>query len=130
MTAQSHLAEPQINATPLIDVLLVLLVTLIIALPIATHSVRLNLPQGLPGTPSASVKLEVLDGGEIYWDGQFVASIDALQPRLARVAKLANPPLVRVVAERRAPYERVVQVLAAAQRLHVGKLAVQPVPDL
>jgi biopolymer transport protein ExbD len=129
MSAQPHLAEPQLNATPLIDVLLVLLVMLMITLPIATHSVRLNLPQGIPGTPSATVQLEVLYGGEIYWNGQHVASIDDLTPRFAQVASLAHPPLVRVAAERRAPYERVAQVLAAAQRAHVEKLSVQPVPD-
>ena len=130
MTGQSHLAEPQLNATPLIDVLLVLLVMLIFTLPIATHSVRLNLPQGRPGTPPPTVQLEILYRGEIYWNGQYIASIEELTPRLVQVANLADPPLVRVMPEKRAPYERVVQVLAAAQRSHVEKLTIQPVADL
>ena len=130
MTGQSHLAEPQLNATPLIDVLLVLLVMLIFTLPIATHSVRLNLPQGRPGTPPPTVQLEVLYRGEIYWNGQYIASIEELTPRLVQLANLADPPLVRVMPEKRAPYERVVQVLAAAQRSHVEKLTIQPVADL
>ena len=46
MKGSTHLAEPQLNATPLIDVLLVLIVMLIFTLPIATHAVKLNLPQG------------------------------------------------------------------------------------
>ncbi|HEU4590446.1 MAG TPA: biopolymer transporter ExbD [Steroidobacteraceae bacterium] len=130
MTGQSHLAEPQLNATPLIDVLLVLLVMLIFTLPIATHSVRLNLPQGRPGTPPPTVQLEILYRGEIYWNGQYIASIEELTPRLVQLANLADPPLVRVMPEKRAPYERVVQVLAAAQRSHVEKLTIQPVADL
>jgi biopolymer transport protein ExbD len=129
MTGQSHFAEPQINATPLIDVLLVLLVILIITLPVATHAVRLNLPQGRPGTPPPAVRLEILYGGEIYWNGQAIASIEELIPRLVEVANLPSPPPVRVMPERRAPYERVAQVLAAAQRSHVDKLSVQPVAD-
>jgi biopolymer transport protein ExbD len=129
MALGSHLAEPQLNATPLIDVLLVLLVMLIFTFPIATHSVRLNLPRVGDGTPPPSVKLEVLYGGEIYWDGKHLSSIDDLAPLLREVAS-SGKTVVRVVAERRAPYGRVAQVLAAAQRLHVERLSVQPVPDL
>ena len=123
-------SEPQLNATPLIDVLLVLLVMLIFTLPVATHSVRLNLPHKGDGPPSPTVRLEILYGGEIYWNGERVASLDALLPKLRSVAALADSPLVKVIPEKRAPYERVAQVLAAAQRSHVGKLTVTPVPDL
>lgn len=121
--------EPQLNATPLIDVLLVLLVMLIFTLPIATHSVRMNLPQPVSGPPSAAVRLEILYGGDIYWNGELVASVDELAPKLRAVAAQADAPLVKVMPERRAPYERVAQVLAAAQRAHVVKLTVSPVPD-
>lgn len=129
MAHGSHLAEPQLNATPLIDVLLVLLVMLIFTFPLATHSVHLNLPRDRHGTPPPSVKLEVLYGGEIYWNGKHLSSIDDLTPLLREVAR-SGETVVRVLPERRAPYERVAQVLAAAQRLHVEKLSVQPVPDL
>src|SRR3954471_9082012 len=114
MSRQSYLAEPRLNATPLIDVLLVLLVMLIFTLPIATHSVHLNLPRDRAGTPSPAVNLEIFYGGEIYWNGEHVDSIEQLTPKLLAVAH--GNTLVKVSAEKRAPYGRVAQVLAAAQR--------------
>ena len=130
MSTEAQVAEPAMNATPLIDVLLVLLVLLIFTVPIATHTVKLNLPQGPPGLPPPAVQLEIFYGGDIYWNGQFVASIDALVLRLRELARGVNPPLLKVMPEKRAPYERVAQVLAAAQRSGVAKLTVTPVPDL
>jgi biopolymer transport protein ExbD len=121
-------SEPQLNATPLIDVLLVLLVMLIFTLPIATHSVRVNLPQGPAGTPPPRVRLEIMYGGDIYWNGERVASVEALAPRLAEIARNARTQLA-VLPEKRAPYERVAQVLAAAQRQHVQNLMVSSVAD-
>ena len=131
MSAQSPVvnAEPQLNATPLIDVLLVLLVMLIFTLPIATHSVRLNLPQAGRGTPSPAVRLEITYGGDIYWNDERLPSPDALASKLRGVAALADAPLIKVIPEKRARYELVAQVLAAAQRSHVEKLTVMPVPD-
>jgi len=129
MSAEAQVSEPTLNATPLIDVLLVLLVLLIMTVPIATHAVKLNLPQGAPGLPPPAVHLEVLYGGDILWNGQFVASVDELAPRLGELAQRENPPLLRVIPDKRAPYERVAQVLAAAQRSHVEKMTVMPVPD-
>jgi biopolymer transport protein ExbD len=121
--------EPQLNATPLIDVLLVLLVMMIFTLPIATHTVKLNLPQQRPGPPAPAVRLDVLYDGELYWNGEPVASLEALIPRLSAIAASDNAPVLRVTPERRAPYGRVAQVLAAAQRSHVTRLMVSPVSD-
>jgi biopolymer transport protein ExbD len=129
MSAESHVAEPALNATPLIDVLLVLLVILIITLPIATHAVHVNLPQQAPGVPPPAVQLEILYRGDILWNGQFVASLDELLPLLRELAGQENPALLKVMPEKRASYERVAQVLAAAQRSHVKKLTVTPVAD-
>jgi biopolymer transport protein ExbD len=129
MSSTSHLAEPQINTTPLIDVMLVLLIMLIFTVPIATHSVNVNLPQEGSGTPSSPIRLEILYKGEIWWNGQHVASVEELAPRLNELARRTNPPLLKVIPEKRAPYDRVAQVLAAAQRAHVAKLSVTPVLD-
>ena len=119
------LAEPQINATPLIDVMLVLLVILIMTLPIATHAVKLNLPQGPATTPPPVVRLEISALGDMYWNNDRVESVEAMLPRLAALAR-QNTTVLRVVPDKRARYERVAQVLAAAQRSHVKLLSVAP----
>lgn len=129
MSGQSSTAEPQVNVTPLIDVMLVLLVILIITLPVATHGVKLNLPQGQAATPPPSVRVVIYAGGEMYWNDEHMESVEQLLPRLQAVARDANPPLVKVVPDKRAPYELVAQVLAAAQRLGVKSLSVAPIPD-
>jgi len=130
MASQSNLEEPQLNATPLIDVMLVLLVMLIMTVPIATHAVKLNLPYGDGKTLPSIVYLDVSYTGDIFWNGEYVPSIEALTPKLEALGRRSDPPPLQVTPERRAPYERVAQVLAAAQRSHVAKLSVTPVPDI
>jgi len=129
MSGHSHTAEPQVNVTPLIDVMLVLLVILIITLPVATHAVKLNLPQGAAATPPASVRVDIYAAGEMYWNDEHMESLEQLLPRLEAVALQANPPAIKVVPDKRAPYERVAQVLAAAQRSGVKALSVAPIAD-
>jgi len=129
MSDHPHTAEPQVNVTPLIDVMLVLLVILIITLPVATHAVKLNLPQGDSAPPPESVRVGIYSGGELYWNDEHVESLGQLLPRFERVARLANPPVVKVVPDKRAPYERVAQVLAAAQRSRVQLLSIAPIAD-
>lgn len=129
MSSQSLGVEPQLNATPLIDVMLVLLVILIITLPVATHAVKLNLPQG-PGTaPQPPIRLDIVSDGAIYWNGTEVASLEQLRVRFAAVAGSSNAPRINVIPEKRARYEVVAQVLALAQRSKVTGLSLSPVPD-
>jgi len=127
MSSQSHLAEPQINATPLIDVLLVLIVMLILTVPVATHAVKLNLPQPDGAPPPSTVFLDITHTGEIYFNGQLVRSIEELTPKLVGLTAWQDQPVLQVVADKRAPYGRVAQVLAAAQRSKVVKISVNPV---
>jgi biopolymer transport protein ExbD len=129
MSGHSPGAEPQLNATPLIDVMLVLVVMLVITLPIATHAVKLNLPQGPVRPPPPAIIVDIVADGAIYWDGESVASVEALTPRFVKVAHQANAPLVSVIPEKRVRYELVAQVLAAAQRARVTRLSVAPVAD-
>jgi biopolymer transport protein ExbD len=118
------LASPEMNATPLIDVLLVLLVMLIFTLPVATHAVKLNLPQPKPVPPSAVVMVHVDFDGQLFWNGESVVGLDALGARFRSLAAASDPPRVRIVRDDRARYEHVAHVLAAAQRSGVVRLEV------
>jgi biopolymer transport protein ExbD len=129
MSADSPAVEPQMNATPLIDVMLVLLIILILTVPIATHAVKLNLPQGPSAAPHPQVRLDIAFDGSLYWNEELVPSIAALTPRFARILSQPDPPAISVVPEKRTRYERVAQVLAAAQRSHVTKMNIAPVAD-
>jgi biopolymer transport protein ExbD len=112
------------NATPLIDVLLVLLVMLIFTLPVATHAVKLNLPQAKPAPPSAVVMVHVDFDGQLFWNGETVAGLDALGSRFRSLAAASDPPRVRIVPDDRVRYEHVARVLAAAQSSGVVRLEV------
>ena len=129
MSGNTSVAEPQLNATPLIDVMLVLLVILIITLPVATHAVKLNLPQGPAMVPQPSIRLDIAFDGSIYWNGTEVASLEQLEARFASLAGSANAPRLNIVPEKRTRYELVAQVLALAQRSRVTALGLAPVPD-
>lgn len=129
MSGQSSVPEPQLNATPLIDVMLVLLVIVIITLPVATHGVKLNLPQGRSGTPPPSIRLDIASDGAIYWNGEELASLELLRARLVAVASSSAPPRVNVIPEKRTRYEVVAQVLALAQRSQVTALGLAPIAD-
>ena len=123
-------AEPQLNATPLIDVLLVLLVMLIFTLPVATHAVKLNLPQAAASLPLQELRplisVNIDFDGQLYWDGTPVDR-QQLETKLRGVAGLLPAPRVKVIPDKRVRYESVAQVLAAAQRLHVTRLEVAPI---
>ena len=122
----STLAEPQLTATPLIDVLLVLLVMLIFTLPVATHAVKLNLPHPAIGPPSPAVMVNIDVDGDLYCNGQSV-SATVLERKFRESASAATPPRVKIVPDKRARYENVAQVLASAQRSGVTGLEVLPI---
>lgn len=121
-------AKPEVNATPLIDVLLVLLVMMIITVPVATHQTTVNLPvAGNERLPMTEIRLEIDFDGSLYWNGTEVADDVELSRYLNFVGSTSNQPLLRVEPDRRVRYERVAQVLAAAQRSNVERLAVSGV---
>lgn len=129
MSGEPSVAEPQLNATPLIDVMLVLLVIVIITLPVATHTVKLNLPQGPHAAPQAFIRVDIVSDGAIFWNGEEVPSMEQLAGRFAQLAGSANAPRINVVPEKRTRYELVAQVLAMAQRANVARLGLAPVED-
>src|SRR5689334_8386225 len=106
-----------INTTPLIDVMLVLIIMLIITIPIQLHSVNLNMPVGNPPPPTK----EPVDG-TVLWNGDAVPNRNDLEARLSRVAAEADQPEVHIRPNKLVEYKSVAAVLASAQRLGVTKL--------
>jgi biopolymer transport protein ExbD len=113
-----------INTTPLIDVMLVLLTLLIMTLPIQSHAIKLVMPNG-PASPIVpkTVDLGVDFDGRITWNGQGVsrATMDSYFARIAR-EPLATQEEIHVNGSRLARYDAVSMVLADAQRLGVTRI--------
>lgn len=108
-----------INTTPLIDVMLVLLVTLIVSLPLMTHAVTLNLPQAAAVAPDMRpevIELAIDFDGTVVWNGATLASWQQLENNLHSEAQKNPQAQIHLFADRRAKYGVVARVLAAAQR--------------
>jgi biopolymer transport protein ExbD len=115
----------EMNTTPLIDVMLVLLVMLIITIPIQLHSVNLEMPSASAPPPPVEpkvVRIDVLPGGQLLWNGEALAGRDALEAKLAEAAALADAPEIHLRPDRSAKYDSVAGVLAAAQRHGLAKV--------
>ena len=117
-----------INTTPLIDVMLVLLIMLIITIPLQTHSVSIDLPQGNPPpstAPDPVVDTVAIDfDNTITWNGEPVAGDADLQSRFKDAAAQPVQPEMHIHPDRLASYKVVAKVLADAQRLGVSKLGI------
>lgn len=113
-----------INTTPLIDVLLVLLVTLIITLPLTTQAVNLNLPQSPlhDGAPPEVVNLDIDFDGTIAWNGSPVASLAQLEGYFRAESRKYPQPEIHLRPDPHVKYGVVAKVLAAAQRDRLSKL--------
>ena len=115
-----------INTTPLIDILLVLLIMFIITIPVMTHAVKLDMPQATPPTEDL-VQPEVIDlmidfDGTILWNGTVVPSVDTLDVYFRREAQKDPQPELHINPNKRAAYDIVARVLASAQRNHLNKI--------
>lgn len=118
----------EINTTPLIDVMLVLLVMLIITIPIQTHAVKLDMPTGNPPTvttPPPVISLDIDFDGTITWNGQLVRNRQELEYRLkTEAADVADQPEVHIRPNKLVTYKYVAAVLASAQRLGANKIGI------
>lgn len=114
----------EINMIPLVDVMLVLLIIFMITVPVATHAVKLDLPRA-HNQPNLiepeTVTIAVSADGLVHWNGE-VVSDEVLERRLGAAAAATPQPELHVRGDRRVEYERVIRVMAAAQRAGVGKL--------
>jgi biopolymer transport protein ExbD len=113
-----------LNTTPLIDVLLVLLVLLLITLPVQTHAVKLDMPAGLPATSHPIVEDIAIDfDGTISVNGRKTDRV-TLDRYFATVARQNPQPEIHVTADRLAHYDTVAKVLSDAQRLGVRSMGI------
>ena len=127
-TGSNTEGEPmmEINTTPLIDVMLVLLIMLIITIPPQTHAVKLDLPQNnTPQTPPpvdpVKNKLVVTAAGPVLWNGAPV-NLDQLRQYLDVTQQMNPVPELHLQPEANARYELVDEVLAVTKRAHVSKM--------
>jgi biopolymer transport protein ExbD len=125
---ESSLPAPELNVTPLIDVMLVLLTMLILTVPIITHAIKLDLPVGASDAPkTAAIDLDIDSDGRVFWNGTGVADDPQLEAWLQSLARQEPQPALKIWPDKRGRYERVAQVMAAAQRSGVQHIALAPV---
>ena len=116
-----------INTTPLIDVMLVLLIMLIITIPIQTHAVKLNMPVNSKDKPLKEptvIEIVVDFDGQIGFAGEMIKDRADLETHLYRLTQLPDQPEVHLIPNKLAPYKYVAEVMAEAQRLGVTKIGI------
>jgi len=116
----------QINVTPLVDVMLVLLVIVMITAPLLTHKLTLDFSHCSTGcpTPSDPVKLSIKQTGELYWNGVSINRAQ-LERNLVVLAAQENPPSLTLRPEARTKYARVAEVLVAAKNANLQRISVE-----
>jgi biopolymer transport protein ExbD len=124
-------AEPDvmvdINTTPLIDVMLVLLIMLIITIPIQTHAVKLNMPvvkPPAPTTPPQIVNIDIDFDGTLIWNGEILAGRPELEARMRNAAAMQEQPEIHLKPNKLVKYRNVAMVMASAQRLGLTKIGI------
>ena len=116
-----------INTTPLIDVMLVLLIMLIITIPIQTHAVKLNMPVGNPPPPTVPpevVTIELDFDGTLLWNGQVLPDRPTLEAKLQAASLAAEQPEIHLRPNKLVKYSHVAMVMASAQRLGLKKIGI------
>ena len=117
-----------INTTPLIDVMLVLLIMLILTLPVLNHAVKLDMPNpNAPPPPPQQVQPEIIDleiysDGTMVWNGNVVPDLRTLEGYFQNEAGKDPQPEIHLRPDRRSRYDVTAQVLAAAQRNHMKRI--------
>jgi len=114
-----------INTTPLIDVMLVLLIMLIITIPIQTHAVKLNMPVGNPPPPAQPpevIRIDVDFDGTVIWNGDTVPNRDTLEAKFRAASAQQIQPEFHLRPNKLVTYKHVAGVMASAQRLGITKI--------
>ena len=124
LAGRGHRPRQDINLVPFIDILLVLLVIFIVASPVLTHAVRIDLPR-VSSTPERKepdpIQIDVMPDGQILMDGRTIPA-GALQQRLERAAKDDPTRAVRLSADARTTYQDLAEVLATAAKAGIARI--------
>lgn len=122
----------EINTTPLVDVMLVLLVIFMLTLPLITHQLAVDLPETdaqAPSTPTETVVVEmgIAADGSLLWNGAALTEAD-FEQRLQDVARNEPKPELHLYADKNTPYQRLAEVMAAAQRHGLTRIGLITAP--
>ena len=123
--------NPEINTTPLVDVMLVLLIIFIMTIPVMNHAVKIDLPRATNQPDQAkpeSINLSVDADGKLFWNEEAIDRSE-LNARIAVAAQKQPQPELHLRAARTMQYEKVAQVMAAAQSGGLGKIGFVTDPD-
>ncbi|WP_027803050.1 ExbD/TolR family protein [Paraburkholderia dilworthii] len=107
----------EINMTPLVDVMLVLLIVFMVTIPVIRHAVKIDLPHASSqkeDTKPAQVTVAVDANGNVLWNDKKVDEVE-LSAKIAEAAQANPQPELHLDADRKVPYEKVAQVMSAAQ---------------
>ncbi len=119
-----------VNMTPLIDVMLVLIIMFIITIPMPNNAININLPNGAPPPQSNEKPPEIINlkldaQGKIFWNDQPVENKQALESLLMTVAKKSEQDQIKLQPDRMTEYKQVAMVMAMAQRLNITKIGIE-----
>ncbi|MBP9591472.1 MAG: biopolymer transporter ExbD [Steroidobacteraceae bacterium] len=122
----------EINTTPLVDVMLVLLIIFLITIPVITQSVKVDLPKAanIPTqTKPENVNIAVDAEGNVYWNTALVPTQEALLERIKAVAVMDPQPEIHVRGDKHTKYEHIGRVIVLAQRGGIQKVGFITEPD-
>jgi biopolymer transport protein ExbD len=125
-------AISEINVTPLVDVMLVLLIIFLITIPVITQSVKVDLPKAanIPTqTKPENVNIAVDAQGNVFWNTALIPSQDALLERIKQVAVMDPQPEIHLRGDRGTAYEHIGRVMVTAQRGGIQKIGFITEPD-
>lgn len=121
----------EINMIPLIDVMLVLLIVFIVAAPLLTHAVKIELPQATSAPADLrpqTIQLGIKADGRLYWNGE-ATTTEALPQRMQEAASHVPQPEIHLQADAQTPYETLAKVMALSARAGLGKIGFVSVPE-
>ena len=136
-SSESLHSDPEVmmdmNTTPLIDVMLVLLVMLIITIPIQLHSVNVDMPAASAANqtePPKAITIEIDANSKVRWDSLVIEDRAYLESKMRdEAAKGVNQPEIHFMPNRAAKYEVVAAVMAMSQRVGLQKIGLANIPD-